>query len=98
MKKTAMGVLPHMGILLHSTLAVFLIHFVNQFFYLIFFLILYRDPCVGDTSIDLTPLQSIVYRYRLTLSSSIMYRLTQKLGIAPISVHTLYPLLVGLFV
>ena len=33
-----------------------------------FFLILYRDTCIGDTSIDvgidLTPLQSIVYRYQ----------------------------------
>ena len=52
---------------------------------------LYRDTCIGDTSIDigidLTPLQSIVYRYRFTLFSSIVhrYRLTQKLSIAPIS-------------
>ena len=52
---------------------------------------MYRDTCIGDTSIDtgidLTPIQSIVYRYRLTLFSSIVYRyrLTQKLSIAPIS-------------
>ena len=52
---------------------------------------LYRGTCIGDTSIhigiNLTPLQSIVYRYRLTLFSSIVYRyrLTQKLSIAPIS-------------
>ena len=36
---------------------------VNQFLQLIFFLILYRDTCIGDASIDigidLMPLQSI---------------------------------------
>ena len=44
---------------------------LSQFFKFIckpiFFPILYRDACIGDTSIgiDLTP-QSIVYRYRLS--------------------------------
>ena len=50
---------------------------------------MYRDTCISDTSIDLTAPQSIVDQYRLTLFSSIVYRLTQKLSIAPISGYEL---------
>ena len=63
-----------------------------NFFLFIFILILYRDTTFGDTSIDigidLTPLQSIVYRLTPFLSIVYRYRLTQKQSIAPISVDT----------